>query len=1035
MLRLLESAESGEVGTAEIEQYAEFIQQQREIMVGGGEHPNAGKSSPTAKRLASTAGVAKQSKESESPAADTAAGQQPIATSENDGVAAVSPASSSLFAPAELPAGVSATPTTQRTPTVVLGASQPQQEVDTHSIQDVSQLLFNADASTSSGAIPSPRAVVAAAVDPALTPTEGTEKVLATGSDTTPSDLTDTDGKTVDNGTAVEPCGVPEATPSVDAQCLTPATRKKGELGSDSLDQGEESSRVTVLSASPCSVPLPIVTATATAPPAGEQLHSSSPQANGDAVRSDASGNGDDVCATAAVAVAIDVAPATGAPAGGELEEEVADQILSQLSPASPVVADTSAALSARERLLRHVRAATSPRSDASSCSSGSDDDEGGAPQPAAEAVQLGQSTKPAQEEDDGGECPGEGVVGIGGDHDPVTTAVDTKTRPGKAGNRPDGRPLTTRPVTRQKAGCDGGGVEGGGGGEETVASGDTRGECGVSPVPSITQLPNPPAPAEARDGIVVLLNEDESSVAPTIPGTVQAEELNIGVIPTETAGESSNDVAATATGGGKDGGGTDSGQSGDTRGKDEDGSIPSGRAACDGEIAHDAESNDGGDHVEASTLDAVKRSEKEGGEDTCDVAASASRALTRQDITIFEDGSEGDGSPQPAAGAVAENGPINPTTKSEPTAAGESNGNPSAVSNKAAKAGEETEEQEPTKPKAVGETDGDTTAIGPDDAAAAATEPDWIEGYDPGHDCYYYHHVPTGESRWYKPDEPYEPYVHSDEDQEDEEVALSSEKDDFQTTTAGLESERDDQRRERRRQKEKDRNVDRNYHQRERAGLDKEEEEVEATSTRSSSAHKGKKSSSKRRTSRSSKASAGESHRRSKYDDDDDDERYVSRSSSRDYRRGDGRRGSKESSSRKRGKTALERLNDLTDENSCASGDLRSDDRGDSSHRTAVSSRRHSSSRGSRRNSNNEHSHGSSRRSGSGRRAKARQGLATREKGYYDEDDGNQSPSTKSSRSILSSDGSNAGHKRENSILKRSGSGHGGSEYRRKGR
>lgn len=50
---------------------------------------------------------------------------------------------------------------------------------------------------------------------------------------------------------------------------------------------------------------------------------------------------------------------------------------------------------------------------------------------------------------------------------------------------------------------------------------------------------------------------------------------------------------------------------------------------------------------------------------------------------------------------------------------------------------------------------------------AGEAPEPAWIEGYDAGHDCYYYHHVPTGESSWYRPDEPYQPYVHSDEDEE----------------------------------------------------------------------------------------------------------------------------------------------------------------------------------------------------------------------------------------------------------------------------
>lgn len=54
--------------------------------------------------------------------------------------------------------------------------------------------------------------------------------------------------------------------------------------------------------------------------------------------------------------------------------------------------------------------------------------------------------------------------------------------------------------------------------------------------------------------------------------------------------------------------------------------------------------------------------------------------------------------------------------------------------------------------------------------------EPEWIEGYDPSHDCYYYHHVATGESSWFKPDAPYEPYVHSDEDEDDgveEDVAV----------------------------------------------------------------------------------------------------------------------------------------------------------------------------------------------------------------------------------------------------------------------
>ena len=43
--------------------------------------------------------------------------------------------------------------------------------------------------------------------------------------------------------------------------------------------------------------------------------------------------------------------------------------------------------------------------------------------------------------------------------------------------------------------------------------------------------------------------------------------------------------------------------------------------------------------------------------------------------------------------------------------------------------------------------------------------EPAWTQSYDPTHDCYYYYYVPTSESTWHKTDEPYEAYVHSDDD------------------------------------------------------------------------------------------------------------------------------------------------------------------------------------------------------------------------------------------------------------------------------
>lgn len=62
----------------------------------------------------------------------------------------------------------------------------------------------------------------------------------------------------------------------------------------------------------------------------------------------------------------------------------------------------------------------------------------------------------------------------------------------------------------------------------------------------------------------------------------------------------------------------------------------------------------------------------------------------------------------------------------------------------------------------------GAKSVCGDEAAEQAEIEPEWIEGYDPSHDCYYYHHVATGESSWFRPDAPYEPYVHSDEEEDD---------------------------------------------------------------------------------------------------------------------------------------------------------------------------------------------------------------------------------------------------------------------------
>lgn len=64
-------------------------------------------------------------------------------------------------------------------------------------------------------------------------------------------------------------------------------------------------------------------------------------------------------------------------------------------------------------------------------------------------------------------------------------------------------------------------------------------------------------------------------------------------------------------------------------------------------------------------------------------------------------------------------------------------------------------------------------------------TELAWVEGYDSTHDCYYYHHVHTGESTWHKPNEPFEPYVHPEEHGGDHELAPPSKNDQISESRA----------------------------------------------------------------------------------------------------------------------------------------------------------------------------------------------------------------------------------------------------------
>lgn len=236
--------------------------------------------------------------------------------------------------------------------------------------------------------------------------------------------------------------------------------------------------------------------------------------------------------------------------------------------------------------------------------------------------------------------------------------------------------------------------------------------------------------------------------------------------------------------------------------------------------------------------------------------------------------------------------------------------------------------------------------------AAEDTAELAWIEGYDPGHDCYYYHHVPTGESRWYKPDEPYEPYVHSDEEEED---GKSSTLDEGGQSKNAQMVVHEDRRVERKPQKEDEktssssrkstREGSSGNHRKER--VKEEEAESGATKATGSSSRKEKTLTKKRRSPKVKGSQRSGSSR--KHGDDDYFSCSTSPSSSGSRNSvgeswGDGGRGTRRRSegrqpsvssrgsavvdgasgrSSRRAKTALERLNDLTDEDGGVSGDI----------------------------------------------------------------------------------------------------------------
>lgn len=283
----------------------------------------------------------------------------------------------------------------------------------------------------------------------------------------------------------------------------------------------------------------------------------------------------------------------------------------------------------------------------------------------------------------------------------------------------------------------------------------------------------------------------------------------------------------------------------------------------------------------------------------------------------------------------------------------------------------------------------GISTAQSPENTGKdAEAEPAWIEGYDPAHDCYFYHHVATGESSWYKPEEPYEPYVHSDEEDDDQIASLSQTENEG---NKGTQSREADQRAERRRRNDKEgisSSSRADSRGRDKPGSRrKKHEEGRAISTakKTSSARQGsgKRSPKSPAAVEVTQVSArqGSSRRDAGASQSSLPSGTESPGSGSSVKHSRGGR----SRSRQQGKTALERLNDLTDENSGVSDSFRSKvgGRGQSGRRRHKSPRHHI----------DERSHGSTRRSSGGgddgaRREPVRSSTTSSRKGRGDRGD-----------------------------------------------
>ncbi|CAM9401414.1 unnamed protein product, partial [Ectocarpus fasciculatus] len=1068
MLRLMESAEPGEDGSVELDQYAEFIRQQGEIMVGAGGHSNDDTSSPVVQqgenggyhrslpgqdkleRRASGnhgAGVALSSSSSLYANATNSVNEIPTADDQNvvSGPEERAIATGTVVvAPCD---GVEPVHATDANGVLVpLGLGPEASARCTDAIDAAFKGVPGAAQPTACASLrPAEEAVIEEALATTVvgvTPAKDSSSLLPINSDSAAANLVD-----ANSSLFAKPADVPEIDTAVGFvhPKYTSAKEEENERREASQDLGDNAKGKSLVSTNAATLSAVATSTSILRPTIDGTPSDSSLKLNGMSVLH--TDNGDDINAIAEVSAVVE-APGKKKERGGE-----------GVSATAVSSATSTANLSARERLLRHVRAMASPRSgsddDSSCCSSGggsgTDDNDREnntvSRLPTTKGLQRERDGILAQE--DGGKegCDGEVTAGGNGGEDMDVVIVTNQqegarsSRTGEEGDSVDDRPLTTRPAATRWKGERGGD---GSSNEPDVLNGG-NGAPGVPSASPATQLANPLAAVEAAS--IAIFDKDDI-VSPGTPAGISGDVRR---------GEADVSTIATPAAAGADFSPTSEQGAGDVQAESVTGTVPSTdalesdvdctavssaatpAAVCASTIASEVKIDENGGDLRGSTLDepgTVAQATTEQDKDSEQIVSQPGSDVvtsSRPDLVGNEKDDEVHGSVEVT---TAGNGSA-PESSSEQAKPGSGRSDEAATTTcggieqnaqKEANAGGDANTKIDSGCERDGEHDGAETETTPADPT---TELAWIEGYDPGHDCYYYHHVPTGESRWYKPDEPYEPYVHSDEEDGDGAASssLREERGTPTTATTAEAPEDGDLRPERKGRRKNDENVDNlrgKY-----SGIE-EREEKEATTRRSSSSRKVNQSSSgKRRSSKSSTASAGSQRRRR--DDDDGGTRDHSRS---------GR-----SSRQQRGKTALERLNDFTDENTCGSDDLRSDGYGGERRRSSGSSRRQDGTAGSRRHRDDEDDRYRSRRKhssgdGGSRHRKSRGDSSLRTEGHRDDGkrdhDRRRSYSQRSSDSrygrTLLSDGSRNSDDDEGDLTRRTSSARdrGGSRSRR---